>query len=119
MTLILKLYSQQALTFGGVSTIQEGKSWSKHGKGDEWGKQKLLQRKLGFLPSRAGGDVPYSALRLCHFIWKKMAGMVKSTQVSCPPSSRKTSSGSPFLSAWRHFQLLLEISKFPLLLSKQ
>ena len=56
----------------------------------------------GFLPSGPGGEEPYGALHLCHFIWKKIAGMVKNTERSGSQVllSGKTSSRRPFLSAW-------------------
>ena len=56
----------------------------------------------GFLPSGPGGEEPYGALHLCHFIWKKIAGMVKNTEITGSQVllSGKTSSRRPFLSAW-------------------
>ena len=83
MTPLLQLYSQ-ALTSGGVSTIQEGTNWSKHGNWRWRGDRICSQGSFGSLPSRAG-DEPYSDLYLCHFIWKKVAGILKSTSTSCAP----------------------------------
>ena len=99
---LFKVYSKQVLTAGGVFTIQGGKGWSKHwqlemgGETDSAPKEALVSCPLGQEGMSLRCLAPY------HFIWKKMAGMVKNTERSGSQVwlLGKTSSGRPFLSAW-------------------
>lgn len=69
------------------------------------------------LPVRAGGGGPCSALHLCRFICKKMTEIVKSTQVNrCPHPHVSSRPAQQDLSTCLEPELLLEISKFSLLL---
>lgn len=99
------------------------KGWNKHKILKMNGRGRICSKEsFGFLPPGRGGE-PYRALYLGHCIWKKMAGMVKSTQLSCTPCPPTACFQEKQLRETfplgLELELFLEISKFPQLLSKQ